>query len=1133
MLRLTVIFTLILSSTLCAQTSIPDPDYRGTPDFGARGIMDGNLIETNYRNHGELSRFGDSPFGIWPRGIGGRHIDGIGLMVVGRVLGEREKWGGLFPTDQDLKIPMVSLNYRDSGRRTSANDVNWNNQPLNGFLELNRFDVRTSRFERIPAISDDNSSWPDFWPDRLDNVDDPGWPGQWNGLFGRGVFNADLESFYVIDDMRNQGNHIDPETGRIFERRQEMLIDRAIFYPDGTDSTKGGMALQMEVRLLQWANILAEDSMFMLYRITNVGQTSYDSLFFTQGNDYGLGEDEFDDNGVFNPQLDIAYGFDSDGVGIGPNGEYDVGYTGFAFLDSPAQPFDGLDNDEDGIIDERRTRGSGAGILIEGQQNILDYVVQNYRDTSDFNRVFGPIETQPAYIAGYWWTGDENLNWETYNDVNENGQLDPGELLNDDTGLDGVGPNDLGYDGPDFGEGDGIPQDGERDFNELDIPESDQIGLSGFDLGTRPIYQSNILRDDLLIWQQVRDNLFGEIGKEPETLTQVEPFILFSSGPVELPAQTSDFFSLAWIFGEDLDDFLRNRIVVQNIYDANYNFAQPPFTPTLTAVPGDGQVTLSWDSVSLRSFDRFTQEFDFEGYKLFKGTDPLLTDARTITDVTGVPTLYEPIAQWDLINGIEGNIPYLDNQLAYNLGDDTGIEFFYVDDDVTNGITYYYALVAYDRGVIDSTDNRYEIDPQENTFNFGVDQFFNLRGSSINAQAVVPRTNPAGFVSSGTNDDLSQLTNGEGTGSMSIRIVNEEQLDFGDTYRVDFFDSPIGNENPLYFFTDSVMVTNMTKDSVVLQKSRFNTPVLPTVEGIIITLENEDNIVYDANRTGWFGGTEENPQYNTNPSLVDGTTTNWRLQISNAQGTLLPSGNRELSPDNYEITFTDTVNYLPPRFNSGSTGNYTRAPLNLISTNLSTGERTEMLLIDRNDNDLFDAGDDLVLSEGRGSAQRLRHRIRISLPPGEQSIPPANGETIRITNRKPFRTGDFFLFTTRPAIVEDSLAASQLDDIRVVPNPYLAYSPFEPRISLDIQGRSEREIQFINLPQTCTIRIFNIRGERIATINHDSSNSTDQGGSASWDLRSKDGLDIAFGVYVYHVEAPGIGEKTGKFAIIK
>ena len=36
-----------------------------------------------------------------------------------------------------------------------------------------------------------------------------------------------------------------------------------------------------------------------------------------------------------------------------------------------------------------------------------------------------------------------------------------------------------------------------------------------------------------------------------------------------------------------------------------------------------------------------------------------------------------------------------------------------------------------------------------------------------------------------------------------------------------------------------------------------------------------------------------------------------------------------------------------------------------------------------------------------------------------------------------------------------------------------------------------------------------------------------------WDLVSKDGMDISFGVYVYHVDAPGIGEKIGRFAIIK
>jgi hypothetical protein len=34
-------------------------------------------------------------------------------------------------------------------------------------------------------------------------------------------------------------------------------------------------------------------------------------------------------------------------------------------------------------------------------------------------------------------------------------------------------------------------------------------------------------------------------------------------------------------------------------------------------------------------------------------------------------------------------------------------------------------------------------------------------------------------------------------------------------------------------------------------------------------------------------------------------------------------------------------------------------------------------------------------------------------------------------------------------------------------------------------------------------------------------------------MRTSEGLDIAFGIYVYHVEVDGVGQKIGKFAVIK
>jgi hypothetical protein len=40
-------------------------------------------------------------------------------------------------------------------------------------------------------------------------------------------------------------------------------------------------------------------------------------------------------------------------------------------------------------------------------------------------------------------------------------------------------------------------------------------------------------------------------------------------------------------------------------------------------------------------------------------------------------------------------------------------------------------------------------------------------------------------------------------------------------------------------------------------------------------------------------------------------------------------------------------------------------------------------------------------------------------------------------------------------------------------------------------------------------------------------------GTLSWNLITEDGTDVAYGLYIYHVDAPGVGEYIGKFAIIK
>ena len=45
----------------------------------------------------------------------------------------------------------------------------------------------------------------------------------------------------------------------------------------------------------------------------------------------------------------------------------------------------------------------------------------------------------------------------------------------------------------------------------------------------------------------------------------------------------------------------------------------------MTAVPGDGKVTLYWDRVAEESLDPVTKEKDFQGYKIYRPLIPILT----------------------------------------------------------------------------------------------------------------------------------------------------------------------------------------------------------------------------------------------------------------------------------------------------------------------------------------------------------------------------------------------------------------------------------------------------------------------------------------------------------------------------
>jgi hypothetical protein len=104
-------------------------------------------------------------------------------------------------------------------------------------------------------------------------------------------------------------------------------------------------------------------------------------------------------------------------------------------------------------------------------------------------------------------------------------------------------------------------------------------------------------------------------------------------------------------------------------------------------------------------------------------------------------------------------------------------------------------------------------------------------------------------------------------------------------------------------------------------------------------------------------------------------------------------------------------------------------------------------------------------------------------------------------------------------------------DVFVAPNPFV-YN--DPQRSF---GMSDPyRIEFRNLPESATIRIYTIMGDLVKTLNHGPDERGNLYGSAAWDQKSDSGLLVAPGMYVYHIQSrtEGLNETlTGKLMIIR
>jgi hypothetical protein len=133
------------------------------------------------------------------------------------------------------------------------------------------------------------------------------------------------------------------------------------------------------------------------------------------------------------------------------------------------------------------------------------------------------------------------------------------------------------------------------------------------------------------------------------------------------------------------------------------------------------------------------------------------------------------------------------------------------------------------------------------------------------------------------------------------------------------------------------------------------------------------------------------------------------------------------------------------------------------------------------------------------------------------------GDVVRVNYDNPIQIGvDKYFFNTAGSSFSNDLAKTQVDKINVFPNPYYG-------VNTEELNKYNKFVTFSHLPEKATIRIFNLAGVHVRTINKE---DIDQ--FLRWDLANSAGLPVASGLYLAYIDLPDLGEtKILKIAIIQ
>jgi len=587
---------------------------------------------------------------------------------------------------------------------------------------------------------------------------------------------------------------------------------------------------------------------------------------------------------------------------------------------------------------------------------------------------------------------------------------------------------------------------------------------------------------------------------------------IVSAGPKTIMPDDTLQFSVVVVCGDDSVDLFENLEKALLMAENYFLGSGAPTPPVVQAVADYRKITLYWDpEPSESSTDILTGKQDFEGYKIYRSEDRGLSWGKKITNQNGDVVGYVPLAQFDLIDGIEGVDPAFPYQ---SLGRETGLRHTYVDTTVYNGIEYWYCVAAYDQG----NQNPDSLEPS----------YQNSKGrpSASHVVAVTPAPMPSGYVHSYIQGGDTLESIGAPCGGLALVNILDPAQVLPHTYRVTFHDTIVN---------DTVLVTTFNLYDETTQETLFyrhelsdsSLDNIPVVDGFRIVLLNSESGIRSMSWTlvngdtctfewwtGYLGSMAGETYINGaadflivvdhgNPAtvgIIDGfggthPPTQIPIRVYDITDALNPVDVSDLGwLVDYAYAYPgDTLFFSPPGWD-------------LIPGGAGYNPHPDYVA--------YGFVDQIGCENSSGDA------VYFATQNGDSTAtPPSEGDEYTIITYKPFSAAVEYEFTVVPPSVDSTRI--RLDSVRVVPNPYTLHSKFE-------STPYDRRLMFTKLPEQCEILIYNVAGEHINTIQHNNNL-----GYEYWDLRTKYGVEVAYGMYIFVVRTESGAKANGKFVIIK